>query len=64
MLFIQYGQTPLWIASFYGHQKCMELLIDAGADVNEKDEVSVVHAHISVAETTSPVTHVCIIEHW
>ncbi len=36
---MQLGQTPLWAASFYGHQKCVELLIDAGANVDVQEKV-------------------------
>ncbi len=39
--YVQSGQTPLWAASFNGHQKCMELLIDAGANVDVPKGVSV-----------------------
>ncbi len=39
---MQDGQTPLYIASYFGHQKCMELLINAGASVDvTTEEVSV-----------------------
>ena len=39
---VQSGQSPLWSASFYGHLKCVELLINAaGANVDMQDEVSV-----------------------
>ncbi len=40
-LHVQLGQTPLWTASVSGHQKCMELLINAGANVDIPNEVSV-----------------------
>ena len=38
---VQSGQSPPWAASFYGHLKCVELLINAGANVDMQDEVSV-----------------------
>ncbi len=43
IVFVQSGETPLYAASFNGHQQCMELLIDAGAIVDIPKEVSVVH---------------------
>ena len=39
-LCIQLGQSPLISASYYGHQKCVGLLIDAGANVDMQKEVS------------------------
>ena len=47
---MQSGQTPLYIASFHGHQKCAQLLIKAGANINVPKPVSMtmyMHAHIS-----------------
>ncbi len=43
--YVQSGVTPLYAASFKDYQKCVELLIDAGASVNcnVPEEVSVVH---------------------
>ncbi len=38
---VQSGQSPLWLASFNGHQKCVELLIEAGANVDMQKEVRV-----------------------
>ncbi len=39
--YVQWGETPLMSASFKGNQKCVELLIDAGANVDMQKEVSV-----------------------
>ncbi len=39
--YVQWGETPLYFASLCGHQKCMEVLIDAGGRVNVPTEVSV-----------------------
>ena len=38
---LQWGQTPLYSASFNGHDKCLELLVAAGAQVNAQQEVCV-----------------------
>ena len=35
------GQSPIWIASYFGHQKCVEVLIKAGAIIDIPSEVSV-----------------------
>ncbi len=39
--YVQSGQSPLYAACFEGHQKCVELLINAGAIVDIQSEVSV-----------------------
>ncbi len=39
--YVQSGESPLWTASFDGHQKCVELLINAGSIVGMQNEVSV-----------------------
>ena len=31
---LQSGETPLWLACCHGHQENVELLIEAGADVD------------------------------
>ena len=36
---LQDGHTPLWAASFHGHQICAQLLIEAGAHVNAPKQV-------------------------
>ena len=42
LLYLQYGQTALMKASSGGHVECVKLLLETGADVNHKDEVSAV----------------------
>ena len=37
----QFGQTPLYIASFHGHQNYVELLIQMGANVDVPKQVSI-----------------------
>ena len=41
ILNVQWGESPLWSASFHGHQKCIELLLEAGANFDESQKVSV-----------------------
>ena len=40
MLILQWGETPLYGASYLGHDKVVEVLIAAGADVNVAIKVS------------------------
>ena len=40
MLIVQAVQTPLCLASSSGHWEVVELLVGAGACVNQQDEVS------------------------
>ena len=40
-MYIQWRQTPVFLASFKGHQKCVKLLINAGANVDLQKAVSV-----------------------
>ena len=40
-LFVQWGQSPIWDASFDGHEKCVKLLIRAGANVDVPEKVSI-----------------------
>ena len=47
ILHTQHGESPLYAASFNGHQKCVHLLIEAGANVDVPKEVSVTSMHTS-----------------
>ena len=38
--FLQYEDTPIHLASSYGHLEVVEKLISLGADINVADEVS------------------------
>ncbi len=48
---LQWRESPLWLASFYGHQKCVQLLLEAGAIVDVQKEVSV---RVSVVVSKQP----------
>ena len=41
IIITQWGESPLWLASLKGQQKCVELLIEARANVDKPQEVSV-----------------------
>ena len=48
ILYVQLDQeSPLWVASFDGHHKCVHLLIEAGANVDVPKRVSVTSMHTS-----------------
>ena len=36
---VQHGTTAAMLASYEGHEACLKLLIEAGAKLDEKDEV-------------------------
>ena len=40
---VQDGRSPLMVAASGGKVKCLQLLLDKGADVNHQDEVSSFH---------------------
>ena len=40
MLILQWGETPLYIASCWGHDKVVEVVIAAGSNVNLADKLS------------------------
>ena len=42
-LSLQNGRSPLMVAASRGRVKCLQLLLDKGADVNHQDEVSSFH---------------------
>ncbi len=48
---LQWRQSPLYVASFNGHQKCVQLLLEAGAIVDVQEEVSV---RVSVVASKQP----------
>ena len=39
-LSLQYGWTPLIVASFWGHVGCVQHLLDRGAQIDHQNEVS------------------------
>ena len=39
-LFLQYGWSPLMVASSWGHLEIVKLLLDKGAEVNHLNKVS------------------------
>ncbi len=59
--YVQSGETPLCTASFYGHQKCMELLIDAGANVDVPKEVS---SYIHIASIPGRLKYGLVLIAW
>ena len=61
--YVQWGETSLWIASFYGHQKCMELLIDPGANVDVPNEVSV-SSYIHIASIPGRLKYGLVLIAW
>ncbi len=44
--YVQWAQTPLMVARSHGNQKCVELLIDAEANVVIQKEVSVSSSNV------------------
>ena len=61
--YVQSGATPLWAASFYGRQKCMELLIDAGANVDVPNKVSV-SSYIHIASIPGQLKYGLVLIAW
>ncbi len=56
---LQTGGSPLYSASFYGHQKCVQLLLEAGAIIDVQTNVSVYVRQCTVkAEVPVSFTHV------
>ncbi len=52
--YVQSGDSPLYTASYSGHRKCVELLINAGASLDVPKEVSVVHTSQRPLATEPP----------
>ena len=62
-LYVQGGGTSLSMAGLQGHQKCAELLIEAGANVDVADEVRVTcyaYVHPNVTTAVSTKQYICI----
>ena len=53
-LSLQCGQSPLMVAASRGNVKCVQLLVDKGADVNHQDKVSSFHHEMR----SLPLVHV------
>jgi ankyrin repeat protein len=47
-LYLQDGRTPLYCAAQKGHDKIMEMLVQAGADVNAANKVGMISLCTSV----------------
>ena len=45
---LQDGDTPLMVASAYGHVECVKALLDKGAKVNQQDKVGAVQDQSNV----------------
>ena len=58
---MQWGQTPLWTASFDGHEKCVQLLIEAKASTDVPRKV--VSHHSYTHSTTTSTLSVCTGSH-
>ena len=54
-LSLQDGDTPLMVASIRGHTKCVQLLLDRGAQVNHQDKVSAFWDQPSVSSYHVPL---------
>ena len=68
---LQTGDSPLLTASFNGHLKCVELLLESGASVDVQNEVSVtiaVHMCERLLAVELPPGHVLVLivvlVHW
>ena len=48
-LSLQYGNTPLMVASREGHDGCVQLILDWGVDVDHQNKVSAFRDQSSVS---------------
>ena len=48
-LSLQYGYTPLMTASRWGHDGCVQLLLDRGAQIDHRNRVSTFRDQPSVS---------------
>ena len=50
---LQFGQTPLYIACFNGHDKVVQALLNHGAQIDIQDKVSDISCiHVKLCNTT------------
>ena len=54
-LYVQWGHTALWCASFSGHHGSVKMLIKAGADVDIPREVSVPRLRCTHISERTPI---------
>ena len=53
LYFIQFGQTPLYIACAIGHDKIVQALLDHGVQVDIPDKVSdISYIHVNLCNKT------------
>ena len=54
-LSLQHGNTPLMVASRWGHDECVQLLLDRGAQIDHQNKVSAITDQPSVSSYHVPL---------
>ena len=54
------GETPLYLAAFYGHKEAAELLIAEGADMNAKNEEGETSLHWAALDDHKEIAELLI----